>query len=329
LAHFLLVGATGFIGSQLAEHLVAKDHRLTISYRPSSNLDKLSHINFEKIILNFEDIEDMVETLNHVSPDYIIYNSGITKAKTQTEFDLVNIEYAVNLAKAILKIDQSVKKFIYMSSIAAHGPAEFQNENILRTSQPTHPVTMYGKSKQEAERRLAKISGLPYLFLRPTIVYGPNEKDLYTVFKLVNRGLGMYSGRGDQKYSFIYISDLVKIIEAASVKNGKSKCYFVTDGNYYSPKELNTCISQELGKEILQFGLSLHLLKIVAYISELFGKLSSAVPALNLDKLNEIKAQNWNCDIQPLIDEIGVVPEIDLREGIKRTVKWYKENSWL
>jgi nucleoside-diphosphate-sugar epimerase len=329
LAKILLVGATGFIGSQLAEFIVGKGHELVISVRSSSKLDKLKHLTFKTVELNFNDIDAMASIINTVHPDYVINNAGVTKSKTQEGYDVVNVNYAVNLAKACMKANIDLKKYVFMSSIAAHGPADFQNEDILRIDQKPHPVTMYGVSKLRGEKELREIEGLPYLFLRPTIVYGPNEKDLYTVFKFVNNRLGMYSGDGNQKFSFIYIDDLLEVVLAACTCTSKNKSYFVTDGNYYSPKELNTWISQELNRKILHFGLSLSALKMIAHISEFFGKFSNDVPALNLDKLNEIKAKNWHCDINPLIQDLGVKPKILLREGLSKTVKWYKTNNWL
>jgi nucleoside-diphosphate-sugar epimerase len=324
-----LIGATGFIGSQLTEYLVKQGHKLTISIRKSSNLSKIAHLPIDKIELDFTNIEKLIASFEEIKVDYIIYNAGITKAKLQVEYNEVNVDYALNVANAVVRLKNPIKKFIYMSSIAAHGPAEFQNEDILKTSQPTHPVTMYGVSKQKAEVELLKVQNLKYIFLRPTIVYGPNEKDLYTVFKFVNNRLGMYSGDGKQKFSFIFIDDLLKVIEAACLSPSENKCYFVTDGKYYSPLELNSFISQALNKKILHFGLSLHVLKIIATISEFFGRFSNEVPPLNLDKLNEIKAKNWHCDIAALTTDLGITPQIFLEEGITRTVKWYKENNWL
>ena len=42
-----------------------------------------------------------------------------------------------------------------------------------------------------------------------------------------------------------------------------------------------------------------------------------------------LKQRNWRCDIQPAIDELGYQPKVKLEEGVKRSIKWYKENGWL
>jgi UDP-glucose 4-epimerase len=48
-----------------------------------------------------------------------------------------------------------------------------------------------------------------------------------------------------------------------------------------------------------------------------------------MDKYNIMKQRNWQCDIQPLIDELGYKPKYDLAKGVKETIAWYKEEKWL
>jgi nucleoside-diphosphate-sugar epimerase len=53
------------------------------------------------------------------------------------------------------------------------------------------------------------------------------------------------------------------------------------------------------------------------------------VTALNNDKYNILKQRNWRCDIQPAIDELGYQPKVQLEEGVRRTIQWYKDHKWL
>ena len=71
------------------------------------------------------------------------------------------------------------------------------------------------------------------------------------------------------------------------------------------------------------------LVTVAGYCSEWVGKLSGKLPALNIDKLNEIKANNWQCDVDPLVEDTGYKAAYFLEDGIKETVNWYKENNWL
>ncbi len=50
---------------------------------------------------------------------------------------------------------------------------------------------------------------------------------------------------------------------------------------------------------------------------------------LNNDKFNILRQRNWRCNIEPACDELGYTPHYKLREGVRETIKWYKENKWL
>ena len=53
------------------------------------------------------------------------------------------------------------------------------------------------------------------------------------------------------------------------------------------------------------------------------------VPAVSIEKLNELTAENWACDISKAKKELGFEPKFDLEKGLKASVEWYKENKWL
>lgn len=325
----LITGATGFIGGFLVDMAVKQNFDVYVSVRKNSDLSQIKHLPIKYITLDFTSIENMKEVLAEIKPAYIINNAGLTKAKTQQELDTVNADYAANFAIAAIQSLPNLKKYVYISSLASYGPADSKGEDIVADHQTPQPVTMYGKSKLKAESMLKEIQNLPYIILRPTAVYGPRERDLYTVFKMVKSGLALYSGNGQQKLTFVYIDDLVQLILAVCKTKEAKKCYFVSDGNVYNSIVLNEYIASSLSKKTVKFGLPLPLLTVIAYVSELTGKISGKIPPLNRDKLNEIKANNWQCDVKPLFNDTGYQPKVLLKEGIQKTVDWYKNNNWL
>ncbi len=329
LKKILITGATGFIGGFLVEQAVLQGFEVVVSVRKKSDLSYIKHLTIEYTELDLSSIEKMIPVLSGIQPNYIINNAGLTKAKTQKELDLVNGDYAENLALAAMQAVPNLEKYVYVSSLASYGPAETKNAEIIKNEHTPEPITMYGHSKLKAETKLKAINGLPYIILRPTAVYGPREKDLFTVFKMINNGIAAHSGSGDQKLTFVYIDDLVQFLLAACTTKVTKKCYFVTDGNFYTAKELNRNIALNLNKKTLNFGLPLPILTAVAYVSELVGKISGTIPPLNLDKLNEIKAKNWQCEVLSLYNDLDYNPKTFLPEGIAKTCEWYKKNKWL
>jgi nucleoside-diphosphate-sugar epimerase len=326
----LLTGATGFIGSYFIEELVAQGHEVIAAVRPSSDLSAVKKNSLKTINLNVFDAQVLKTQLEDLAPHCVINNAGLTKAKTQEELDKVNAEYAYNLAKGWHEAEINEKhKFLHVSSLAAYGPADFQNDGLVSNKSIANPVTMYGKSKLKGEIQLKSIAGLPMVIVRPTAVYGPKERDLFMMFKSINNGLATHIGDGQSKLTFVFVSDLVKASIKLLLSDHVGKEYFITDGKSTTTKELNSIISQSLEVKSVKFGLPLPIITAVGYISEWLGRLRGKHAFLNVDKLNEIKARDWSCDIQPLINDISYEAEVDLPTGLKITADWYKENKWL
>lgn len=317
------------MGGFLTEEAVKRGYDVVVSARKSSDLTYIKHLPITITELNLGSCDALKSQLENISPDFIIHNAGLTKARTQEELDKVNAEYSLNFAQASLSLGLKLKKFLFVSSLAAFGPAELQPDFIVKGDSLAQPVTMYGKSKLKAEKALGALTNLPLLTIRPTAVYGPREKDLYLVYKTINKGLQIHIGDGSQQLTFIYVVDLVNYMLDLLISSQTHKSYFATDGELYTSKLFNELIGRNLGRKTLKFGLPLPLLKMGAYASEFFAKWSEKTPTLNIDKLNEITAKSWNCDAEPLILETGYHPKYKLEKGIAETIKWYRENKWL
>jgi nucleoside-diphosphate-sugar epimerase len=53
------------------------------------------------------------------------------------------------------------------------------------------------------------------------------------------------------------------------------------------------------------------------------------IPALNVDKIKELTALNWGCDIKNIQNDFGFVPQFGLEQGLNETINWYRKNNWL
>ena len=71
------------------------------------------------------------------------------------------------------------------------------------------------------------------------------------------------------------------------------------------------------------------MLRVVTFVGEYVGRLTGKVTALNNDKYNIMRQRTWRCDIEPARQELGYMPKVKLEEGVRRSIKWYKDNGWL
>ena len=329
MSKILITGASGFIGGFLVEHGLSQGYEVFAGIRKTSNRRYLQDSRIKFFEVDFENPKKMSEHLAKEKFDYIIHNAGKTKAPSKSDYFKINQGYTRNFAESLIQHDCVPKKFVFISSLAAIGPADKSPGNIVDRSTPPNPITHYGESKLAAEESLKEIEELPLSIIRPTAVFGPRDADMFTIFKMLSRGLEAYIGSSDQKLSFIYVKDLVKCIFASCFSPHHRGDYLVTDGNYYAPQEFYGIIKSALGKKTVKINVPVWMLRIIATGMERMYGSGEKLPPLNREKLNELTARNWHCDTEPLQSELGFTPEYSLDQAVKESVEWYRANKWL
>ena len=326
----LITGASGFVGGFLVEEALNKGLDVFAGIRKTSNRQYLTDPRINFVYLDFEDIKSLSVELSNHQFDYFIHNAGITKTPSKEEYFKVNAEYLNNIIQAIELSEISLQKLTFISSIAAYGPAEYTESGIITESSTPHPVTNYGRSKLKGEQYLKTQKNIPYTIIRPTAVYGPREKDLFTVYQLLNRGLDISIGLEDQKLTFIYVKDLVRVILDSTLAHKKNVAYFATDLTVQTSTSYNKAIKKALGNKMaLKVKLPITVVKVMGFLSEKIGGLFGNYPALNVEKVNELEANSWICDIKPLKNDLDFKPDYSLERGLEESIRWYKENNWL
>ena len=338
MKRLLITGASGFIGSLLVDEGLRRGYEVWAVIRRSSSKKwlkdpriKFLYIDFASDHLFQELTESSSETGRQLSqnpPELVIHAAGLTSAPNEQTYQKVNALATESFAKALLQVAHP-HHFIFLSSLAAYGPADLQaTEKVMPDSFP-QPLTAYGRSKLAAEKLLKNIPDLSYTILRPTAVYGPREQDLFILFKLINRGLETYIGRQQQQLTFIHGLDLVRIIYTLLEDRGKRKSYFAAAPNAYDSAELGHYIKEALGKRTLKLRIPISMVRPITHLNEWWSGIRDRSPVLNSEKLDELASLNWQCAHEPLWADTFLEPEFDLKSGINHTVAWYLEHNWL
>lgn len=326
----LITGASGFVGGFLVGEALKRDLIVHAAIRRSSSTEYLQDPRITFIYIDLSDIKDIGQILSAGKYDYIIHNAGLTKSAVPDAYFEVNTRYLENILQAIVQCKLALKKFVFISSLAAKGPAEFTNTGIVTENSEPHPVTNYGRSKLQAEIVLKGYTQIPSIIIRPTAVYGPREKDLFTVYSLINKGLEMTVGMKDQQLTFIYVKDLVRVILDATLSDKKNVAYFVTDLEVHTSTMYNVAIRKALNrKRTLKVRLPSLFVRLIGYVAEKAGKVTGKYPPLNLEKVNELEAKSWICDTQNLQKDLSFEPEYNLEKGLAESIAWYRKNNWI
>ena len=69
--------------------------------------------------------------------------------------------------------------------------------------------------------------------------------------------------------------------------------------------------------------------RVVSFVAEKWGVARMKPSTLNRDKFNIMKRRNWAVDVSKARKMFGFDPKVDLREGVERSVTWYKQEGWL
>ena len=328
----LVTGASGFIGSFIVEEALRQGFDTWAAVRKSSSKAYLQDERINFIELNLSSKEQLVSQLRDQAFDYVVHAAGVTKCLNKADFRRINTEGTKNLVDALLEVGMPLKRFVFISSLSIFGAIkEQQPYDEIRETDTPQPNTAYGKSKLEAEQYLATLGArLPYIILIPTGVYVPREKDFFIMAKSIQQHSDFAVGYKRQDITFVYVQDVVQAVFLALTRGENGRKFFLSDGQVYQSTTFSDLIHEELGRPWwIRITAPVWVLRVITFFGEYVGRLTGKVTALNNDKFNILKQRNWRCDIQPAIDELGFQPHYDLKQGVKETIKWYKDNKWL
>ncbi len=167
------------------------------------------------------------------------------------------------------------------------------------------------------------------IILRPTAVYGPYDYNTLLIYKFINLGFELYFNNKNQKLSLVHVNDLVRAIFLAIESKTRSGTFNISDGKCYTIESFYAEIRKNLGKKTLRLVLPGIILKLAAIVAEIKSKINGKASILSLDKTHELLAENWCCDISETKSNLGYEPSISMKEGLKSTLKWCKENEYI
>jgi nucleoside-diphosphate-sugar epimerase len=330
----LVVGAGGFVGGFIVEEGLRRGYEIWAGVRHSTSRKYLADPAIHFLELDFDAPASMAEALRTALPegekwDWIVYNLGATKCLSFSDFSRINYDYLRRFTDALQKSGMEPQRMLYMSSLSAVGPGDEKSYTPFTERMVPHPNTKYGASKLKAEMHLAT-TGIPYIIFRPTGIYGPRDKDYFLMFESISKGFDFSVGYRKQLLSFIYVEDLARAVYDALEKGETGETYNIAEPRTYTQKEFREIASHEVGKKhVLGVAVPVWGVKVVSVIAEKWGVARMKPSTLNRDKFNIMKQRNWAVDVTKARDSFGFSPRVDLREGVRRAVEWYKREGWI
>lgn len=324
----LVTGASGFLGSHVAEQIGARGDTCVALVRKTSQIDHLKKLaNVEFAYGTIEDADSVKRAAEGC--DAIVHSAGLTKARSEGEFMGVNVEGTRNALDAALAQLPNLKRFVHVSSLALCGPSEDGSPIDPKSEKP---LTPYGRSKLAAEKVVREYEArLPVTILRPSYIYGPRDAESLPIYKSVKQRFLPYLGDGTNTVGVIYGPDAAAACLRAIEKDVPSgSTYFVDSGEYRPWIDMLKDIEAAVGNEALvRLPVPFPVFRVVAMASEIVAKVTGRAAMLTREKVKELAAPHWVCDASPTRRDLDWEPKVSWAEGTKKAAEWYRASGWL
>lgn len=301
----VVTGGAGFIGSHLVDRLIQEGHEVAVVDNLSTgkrrNLNKSAR--FYKLDIQSSRLERVFRRERPLLVIHLAAQVAVRRSVEDPIFDAqVNILGTLNLLEQAVKY--GTRKIIFASS----GGAIYGEQEVFPAPElhPTRPLSPYGISKLSGEHYLAyyqRVSGIQHVILRYSNVFGPRqdpegEAGVVAIFtrKMLDGEQPIINGNGRQTRDFVFVDD---VVEANLAVMGKE-----VQGIYNVGTAEETTIND-------LFRILVELTK--AGCKELHG------PAMKGEQARSV------VDISTLRHEVGWEPRVSLREGLRRTVEFFRE----
>lgn len=323
----VLTGANGFLGSHLVDRLLKEEVDIHCIVRKSSNLKWLEGKNITLHTCGLEDIPAMSEVFENV--DYIFHLAGTVAALKYEDYLYGNVDLTRNVFEATLPHAAKIKNIVVTSSLAVGGPSDVQNK--LNEADGFNPVSLYGKAKVEQEKMCGDYSEkLPITIVRPSVISGEREVELFEFIQTVNQGFVPLVGFGEKYVGIIHVSDLVEAMyQLALCEKAVGQAYYLSSEEIISWKDLAEICAKKLRKKPFVLRLPHFVIYLAGVLASLAGRMRGKATTFDFEKAKEGVQKAWICDVSKAKEDFGFRQTVSIREGVEQAIDWYKENKWL
>jgi len=339
----LVTGASGFIGSHIVRYLKSRQIEVSCLVRESSSIDFISDLPVQIIRGDITDLQSLLSAFKGM--DVIIHTAGkVDDWGPYDEYYRTNVIGTMNVLQAA--VANSINRVIISGSIASYGEENFQGlKDETSPFRPHFPYFLdrwlpsgmnhYKDTKALCTKKateFAENNGLNLTILEPVWVYGENEfsSGFFEYLKAVKSGLPLFPGRKSNNFHVIYAEDLARAYYLAYTADLKGVHRFIL-GNR-QPENMNSIYKifcQEAG-----FKKPWLLPKFIAYPIGFIMELTCHVfrtknpPVLTRARVNMLY-NNIGFDTSKAKKILNFEAQVPLREGISKTVQWYKKYNYI
>jgi len=323
-----VTGATGFLGSHLTERLVRDGHRVRILARDPAKAEALRRTVSGGIVLgDITDPSALAALVEGADTVFHLVSNFRTASGPPSSYRAVNLQGTVTALDAARAA--GVRRFVHCSTIGVHGHVRATPGDEWS---PYAPGDLYQETKMQAEQACfaeARRGGMEIVIVRPCSIYGPGDLRMLKMFKMLRNGRFFLLGPCRENFHAVYIDDLVEGFLLAMRTPDISGEAFIIGGPEYLPlREYLATAARAVGARPPALRFPYAPFYAAAAVCEAICVPLGLEPPLHRRRVRFFR-NNRAFSIEKARAVLGYAPAVDLEEGMKRTVLWYRENGYL
>lgn len=318
-----LTGGTGFVGSHVAEALLREGWRVRALVRRPDAPGWLKGLDVETVRGDVRDPASLGQLVEGAQA--VVHVAGKTAARNEAEYLAANAGGVANVAAAT-RAAAPKAHVVLVSSLAAAGPS--RRGRPVRTGDPDRPVSAYGRSKLEGERRLAE-SGLGRTVLRPGAVYGPRETAIRDLFVGASRGWVPLIAGGRPQVQLVFAPDVADAVLGALRRGPTGETFFVAHPEILDYRRIADTLAELRVPRARLLPVPAPLVRAAGAVVGLATSFASGPPVFNREKARELLQEAWTCDVSDTQEALGQPFKRDFLTGSRITWEWYRDAGWI
>ena len=323
----LVTGATGFTGGHLARGLVARGHTVRALVRDAGRARDLETSGIELAVGDVRDPRAIDAALMGIDVVYHIAAIYRQAGVSTDAYRAVNATAVRNIIEAAARA--GVKRVVHCSTVGVHGDVEHPPAN---EDAPLKPGDVYQTTKLEGERLARETGdrlGIEVAIVRPTGIYGPGDRRLLKLIGGVARGRFPMLGSGEIYYHLTYIDDLVEGFRLCGEHPAAAnRTYILAGGEVTTLNELVALVAQVAGVQPPRLHLPVWPFWVAGAVCEVICVPLGIEPPLFRRRV-DFYTKSRAFDITRARQELGYEPRVGLRDGIAKTLTWYRNHGWI
>lgn len=315
----LITGGAGFIGSNLVEKFLEQNFIVCLDNFLTGKIENIQPFienpNFKLINGDIRDYETCRNAVFGI--DYVFHNAALGSVPRSISDPIttndINISGFLNIINA--SKEASVKRFIYAASSSTYGDSEELPKVEERIGNPLSPYAITKYVNELYAHNFSKLYNIDTIGLRYFNVFGKNQdpEGQYAavipkfIKKIINHESPVINGDGTQTRDFTYVDNVVQINELAALTN--------------NPNALNNVYNVACGEQT-------SLVKLTEYLKEFLSEFDVTIKNISIihgpERIGDIK--HSLASIEKAKQLLNYNPKFNIREGLRKAIKWYWDN---